>query len=311
MKCVCLIDNKEFDSEKKLHSYISRSKKIKLSDYYYKFYPRKDLYTQEIIPFKNKQQYFSTVFLDRQNLINFLSEELDKSVQEETIKNVIKLRKEYKNLHFSPCTIEARTSILPAPLFVNHLGFSYEKICSDLGLMNLYNYSPFCWEENNKIDFLLLDTREQRPLNFDTKTIKSKLDFGDITAGEDGFDDVFIERKSLNDLIGTLSSGYERFKRELDRGEDHDCKVLVLVESPLKELLNFDKQKKYANLKISSNFICSRIRDVCQKYESVQFLFVKNREVSAKIIIKILKHGKAIFDRDIQWIYDSEYMRKV
>ena len=46
-----------------LHAHI-KAHGILLSEYYITYYPRYNLYTNELIPFKNKEQYFSTYFSD-------------------------------------------------------------------------------------------------------------------------------------------------------------------------------------------------------------------------------------------------------
>ena len=43
----------------------------------------------------------------------------------------------------------------------------------------------------------------------------------------------YIERKSITDFIGTMSGGYERFKREVERAREQDAKLIVLVEESL------------------------------------------------------------------------------
>ena len=66
-----------------------------------------------------------------------------------------------------------------------------------------------------KSDFkIIVDSREQKPLwtNCEVK----KLDFGDYSI--EGHEYLFaIERKSLPDMLSTLTSGHERFKKELIR----------------------------------------------------------------------------------------------
>ena len=58
---VCKICSQEFESEKKLHMHL-RSHKVTLAEYYVEHYPRKNLYTGEPLPFKNKDQYFGKDF---------------------------------------------------------------------------------------------------------------------------------------------------------------------------------------------------------------------------------------------------------
>ena len=68
---------------------------------------------------------------------------------------------------------------------------------------------------------VLIDTREQQPLEFDHKFIEgiemTKLEVGDYAVKfKDGYSPLyFFERKSIGDLFGTMGKGYKRFKREI------------------------------------------------------------------------------------------------
>ena len=79
------------------------------------------------------------------------------------------------------------------------------------------------------------DTREQLPLKFDCETQITKLDFGDYSCVlSDGYVvPVVFERKSVGDLFGTLSSGYDRFKNEIIRCQEAKFKMILLIEGSL------------------------------------------------------------------------------
>lgn len=85
------------------------------------------------------------------------------------------------------------------------------------------------------------DSREQKPLKFTQdyigKPYISKLDFGDYSASHHGVEcDVFFERKALGDLFGTLTSGNERFRKEVARCFAAGKKMVILVEVPLEKI---------------------------------------------------------------------------
>ena len=64
---------------------------------------------------------------------------------------------------------------------------------------------------------IYVDSREQRPWTFSLPTVVGTLGTGDYSlAGCDNW--ISIERKSLNDLIGSLTTGRDRFTKELERG---------------------------------------------------------------------------------------------
>jgi len=60
---------------------------------------------------------------------------------------------------------------------------------------------------------IFIDTREQTPLSFANSEVK-KLIVGDYCPNDSFFCNLFVERKSIFDLAGTLTKGLERFERE-------------------------------------------------------------------------------------------------
>ena len=85
MSYKCKVCGQVFDEEKQLHMHL-RSHKLMLSEYYLKYYPRKNLYTGEPLPFKNKEQYFSKDFSHRQQLLSWCKENDAQTVKEYIIK---------------------------------------------------------------------------------------------------------------------------------------------------------------------------------------------------------------------------------
>lgn len=78
-----------------------------------------------------------------------------------------------------------------------------------------------------------IDSREQQPYKFAMPCEVGKLDAGDysITGLEDY---IAIERKTIDDLIGCLTTGRERFEKELYRAQTLDYFALI-VEATLIE----------------------------------------------------------------------------
>jgi ERCC4-type nuclease len=63
---------------------------------------------------------------------------------------------------------------------------------------------------------IVIDTREQTPWEFEGPTVRGTLSTGDYSV--QGLEhSVAIERKSLADLIGSLTAGRDRFLREVER----------------------------------------------------------------------------------------------
>ena len=117
---------------------------------------------------------------------------------------------------------------------------------------------------------------------------------------------VYIERKSLGDAWGTLSGGFERFEREIIRAKEAGAYLIILVESIFSNLERFPYQRQvYGKIKLPVEFIHHNIRVLLQKYQHIQFLFVKNREEASVIVEKIFSAGEQVKQVDLQFLYDS------
>ncbi len=293
----CLIDGREFETKNQLHNYVSRRLKIKIDAYYKKHVPREDRLTGEPIEFKNEEFYLNSIFNNRKNLIEYIKK-YPKDI--ETIEEVFIARRDTKNLVYAPSTVETRTSILPTPFILKKYGINYERLCRRLNLKSKYDYDAVLKFEKEKPLTVLADNREQLPIQFNCEVVKTKIDFGDYTTSSH-YRRVFIERKSLSDFCGTLSQGFERLQREFQRAKDMDCHIVVCVEEPLKNLINL--QLKHT--KASSEFLCKRMRGLCQSFDNVQFLFTNSREEMSGIIQKIFRLENDVSELDLQFCYDS------
>ena len=74
---------------------------------------------------------------------------------------------------------------------------------------------------------ITIDTREQTPWSFPAfvETERGTLSAGDYALHGDAW---ALERKSLDDFLGTVSTGWERFGRELDRMPWEMAKVVIV-----------------------------------------------------------------------------------
>lgn len=83
------------------------------------------------------------------------------------------------------------------------------------------------------------DNREQLAYSFqgyDCTVEAATLNVGDYSIT--GFTDkIAVERKSLDDLLGCLTSGRERFEKELARARSLD-RFCVIVEASFEDLVN-------------------------------------------------------------------------
>jgi DNA excision repair protein ERCC-4 len=82
----------------------------------------------------------------------------------------------------------------------------------------------------------IVDTREQLPLELaPLPVVRACLPAGDYSI--EGMEErVAIERKTMGDLVSTLTYGRERFERELDRLATYE-RALILVEGDLSEIV--------------------------------------------------------------------------
>lgn len=81
---------------------------------------------------------------------------------------------------------------------------------------------------------ILVDSREQLPFHFVIKDKPVKTEIATLTTGDytvRGLEEICcVERKSLDDLMGVIGSGRERFERELKRMLGFP-KRMVIVEA--------------------------------------------------------------------------------
>lgn len=77
---------------------------------------------------------------------------------------------------------------------------------------------------------IIIDTREQTPWAFpelEVIPLRACLRAGDYALyGDEHF---AIERKNLDDFLGTISTGWERFERELARMDEMDYPAKIII----------------------------------------------------------------------------------
>lgn len=95
---------------------------------------------------------------------------------------------------------------------------------------------------------IVVDTREQLPYQFANvrggkgetvvvPTITKTLHSGDYSL--EGFEDAFsVERKSLEDLVGSVTHGRDRFEREIQRLNELPGFACVVIEASWHEILH-------------------------------------------------------------------------
>jgi ERCC4-type nuclease len=134
---------------------------------------------------------------------------------------------------------------------------------------------------------IIVDTREQLPLQFGKhNTIRFKLFVGDYSTVK--LRELFcIERKSLEDLYGTIIQGHVRFRNEIIRAHTNNIELVIVVEGTKKDFQakNFSGGKKR---KTTGETLIKIVNTIESKYK-VPIVWCKNREESAKYIRKSLQ----------------------
>lgn len=292
----CLECQQEFDSERSLHAHIKKHDMF-LHDYYVKHFRRKDLLTGDLLPFKNKEQYFQTYFLNSENQDEFFNKQYSKDLGTCMILLDMLCSKAKEGL--APCEVILNSYGLPKISVFKKFFGSYSAAAESCGSKLMFNgkFPKECLANPNPKIFI--DTREQQPLSFPNQEVM-KLDLGDYGVEPKYFNYTFVDRKSESDFKSTLSEeNLERFKRELSRAREQESYIFVVVESDFQQIeKNNGKNSHKSNLAyIYHNMRALQIefRDCCQ------FIMTSNRKNSEKLIPLLLVHGKKLWNVDLQF----------
>ena len=139
---------------------------------------------------------------------------------------------------------------------------------------------------------IVIDTREQRPWSFDPALVQATvgtLKTGDYAlAGDSSF---AIERKSLDDFIGTISSGWKRFQREIERMKNWPARVII-VEGNFEDCCFSTRQGElippcHNHFQITPQFIAKQIAILTMMNVSV--LFAGSADLAAALAYSIFR----------------------
>ena len=129
-----------------------------------------------------------------------------------------------------------------------------------------------------------------------------KLSYGDYTAKNNKFN-IFVERKSLQDFLGSISSGFDRFCKEMERAKKDNAYIIILIESKINNLFGF-KHLDYLHTEASLDFILKRTRDLLLKFSNVQVCCVDGKIEASKFIEKLYKLKNNSQTIDFQYVMD-------
>lgn len=306
---ICKICQKEFDSARGLHSHISRTHSIKQSEYYHKFYPKIDKFDGSLVSFKNFEQYFETDFNSRENFVQWFLQNDCNEVRNYCLDRLYS-RLKTKKTSLLPSQVELKSLFIPSisgfeKIFGGMDNFLKAISKKSIHSRFIYDMEPTSGRERHPF-FIYEDTREQTPLKLSCEVRKMKLSVGDYTISEPYFSDVFVERKSINDLVGTLSSGLERFEKEIQRARQLNGYIVVLVEGLFSEVYNYAPKTRFQQ-KVTGSFIMNKIRHIMSSYLNIQFVFGGNETECSDLLVKILKMGHEAKKYDLEFLKDKGY----
>lgn len=298
----CKICNESFNNDKSFHAHLKKHD-LYQAEYYCKYYPRHSLFYKQQIPYLNKKDYFSAEFIDLNEFLEWEKTQPEQIVKDKCLQMISDRIKE-KNYIYAPFHNEIKTLDLPPiNIIKKHFG-SYNNFCKQLEKEPLFNKNII--KNFNDTDLsksqILIDTREQDPLEFENSKIE-KIFIGDYLL-TDKYTNTFVDRKSEGDFLGTLASGVDRFEREIEKAVGLNAYLFVVIETTIN---NIKYNHKKFNRKTNLEYVFHNMRHLSHKYaRHVQFIFTGSRERSLDVIPKILYHGKDLWQVDLQYFLDNE-----
>lgn len=312
----CVADGSAHPTLEALHKHL-RTLKITQERYYTEFAPVRDRGTGEPIPYKApSSEYLKREFISRTTLKKWMREHPEEAQQ--WALDWLVARKEEKDLLAAPCQADLRSIPSPCPdvrYYDAVFEGGYIGVCAWAGLPARFDgelpaASPLPGP-------VIIDTREQKPLNLPCASVRGTLRSADYGLAHAHDQSVYIERKSLADLLGTLSdretrvgdSNLERFTRELERAGEIDAYLVLLVEQKLSDCLAFNSipylKRQFGHVKITPEHVFHNLRALLNRFPGTfQPLFVDGRKEAANAVVRLLAAGNDIRRVDLQLAYD-------
>lgn len=160
---------------------------------------------------------------------------------------------------------------------------------------------------------IIIDTREQLPIKFIDNVVRSKLDVGDYACEINGKRlKLVFERKSPNDLLGTLTRGHKRFNKELERANKQGIRVIVIVECSYEDFIDRKYEGARYSKKIHNDYITKILHGTLVSHD-LEIIFFNNRRSMGIFILNTFealaresdKRGKArarLLKKFKQWL---------
>lgn len=302
----CKICEKECSSLKSLHAHLSKNHNCSQSDYYHSYYPKYDMSGNgELITYKNYQHYHQSDFNSRSSFSDWLSKNYSSPQVEEYCVSKVKERMTKKMITTLPSHFELKSLFLPSCYGFEKIYGStekFEKAMKVHGINLRYDYSvePRFQEGLMKV---YIDTREQAPLYFDNSE-KMKLAVGDYSPSENFYSDVYIDRKSLPDLAGTLAAGRARVEREIQLAKSLGFYLIFVIEDSYESIRNYSNSNSFSS-KMNGDHIFHEIRDLMSQYDNIQFVTTGTRTAARRVIENIFRLKGQAKILDLEFLKDK------
>lgn len=142
---------------------------------------------------------------------------------------------------------------------------------------------------------ILVDTREQKAFWTSKATcIRTCLKEGDYTTTL-LLNKFHIERKSLQDLYGTIIQGHARFRREILRAEAKGLTLVVVVEGTHKDFVN--KNFPRGDQRKTPTTTLTKIVATIKRRYGLEIIFCKNRTQAKAKTFKRLRYEEKKLNR--------------
>ena len=299
----CKECNEVFSSRKSFHCHL-KMHSLRIGDYYIKHYKKRDLFTKDLLPFKNYDQYFRQDFYSFGNYLSWLDSN-PIEVTKPYILNKFKSKFEEKEIKVSPPNLYYQLAEMADIYQLKKIFGTYSDFLKNVNLEPWFNKKlpENFWDQNCDDIKIFIDTREKAPIIYDN-SLNQKLDFGDYTAGGDFYTKTFIDRKAQDDFRQTFGKDIDRFRREMDRCVKFNCYMFVVVESSIDKIEEDNKDSKF---KSNLSFVWHNLRHLIIDYpKNLQVIFAHSRAGTKKIIPKILYYGDQLWNVDLQYHIDTK-----
>lgn len=224
----------------------------------------------------------------------------------------LRARRAEKDLVYAPSQTELRSLYCPSMAYYDSIG-SYYSITRALGYQDRYLTRPISFVPLRQDARFICDTREQKALQLPYAK-REKLEFGDYALAAPYDKGIRIERKSLADFFGTLTSkkvvkvrlgedsACRRFERELIRAQEGSGYVIMMVEASLKEALAFNNRFGSATI----HHVFKNLRDLLTKYPlHFQACFANDPVDAAAKVVRLFEMGEQVRTTDLQYALEK------